>query len=823
MRKILLIFLFAFTRVTAFSQTENAGINPVISKLKTLSTDRVTEKAYLHFDKPYYAAGDTIYFKAYVTLGERHEPSKLSGILHVDLINTNNKIDQSLKLQLNNGIAWGDFALPDSLPMGNYRVRAYTQWMRNVGQEQFFDQTILVGSLKTTSVKTQKAALNISSTKTPAPEISLQFFPEGGELLTCVSSKIAFKAIGINGFGVNAKGVITDSDNHEICRFETAHLGMGYFYLEPQDGKTYKAKITFANGTQNITELPVTNPKGITLSVNNDSLGKATVQILANSAYYQENQNKAYSLLIYSGGVATTVKIQLDSTVIRLDIQKRHLYSGVTQITLFSPEAEPLCERLIFIQNPDLLKLAVTSDKPNYKTREHTRVSLNAKNKFSNPVTGNFSVSVIDESKVPVDENMETTILTNLLLTSDLKGNIEQPNYYFVNTTDKTRADVDVLMLTQGYRKFSWKEVLNETAAVKYQPERTLEIAGKVKTLSGKLIANGNVSLLSPMGGPILSQSSDKDGEFHFSNLVFMDTTSFILQATNAKGRNSTEISYHKDPTAPSVIKSLSRSSPDIDMATYLDNNKKQQDNIAKFGSVKGIMLNEVKIKEVKRKDHNYRTQSLAGAGNADQVVHVRDLHGGQLSDVLNGRLRGVTFIGAFQKVPYLTLSFMSAMGSSAAPPMLVVMDGAILNTGTGGVNIDNININDVETVEVLKGASASIYGMNAAGGVLVITTKQGGGRDAADEVALGILPIKAFGFYKAREFYAPKYDINPQNPRADLRTTIFWKPDVVTDKDGNASFEYYNADGQGTYRVVVEGIDDKGNIGRQVYRYQVE
>jgi hypothetical protein len=262
MRKILLIFLFAFTRVTAFSQTENAGINPVISKLKTLSTDRVTEKAYLHFDKPYYAAGDTIYFKAYVTLGERHEPSKLSGILHVDLINTNNKIDQSLKLQLNNGIAWGDFALPDSLPMGNYRVRAYTQWMRNVGQEQFFDQTILVGSLKTTSVKTQKAALNISSTKTPAPEISLQFFPEGGELLTCVSSKIAFKAIGINGFGVNAKGVITDSDNHEICRFETAHLGMGYFYLEPQDGKTYKAKITFANGTQNITELPVTNPKG---------------------------------------------------------------------------------------------------------------------------------------------------------------------------------------------------------------------------------------------------------------------------------------------------------------------------------------------------------------------------------------------------------------------------------------------------------------------------------------------------------------------------------------------------------------------------------
>src|SRR3569833_1446083 len=111
-----------------------------IARLRSFLTEHITEKTYLHFDKPYYAAGDTMYFKAYATMGERHVPSRISSILHVDLINMQNKIDQSIKLQLVNGISWGDFALPDSLHKGTYRVRAWTQWMRN-DPGIFFEKT----------------------------------------------------------------------------------------------------------------------------------------------------------------------------------------------------------------------------------------------------------------------------------------------------------------------------------------------------------------------------------------------------------------------------------------------------------------------------------------------------------------------------------------------------------------------------------------------------------------------------------------------------------------------------------------------------------
>jgi TonB-dependent SusC/RagA subfamily outer membrane receptor len=148
--------------------------------------------------------------------------------------------------------------------------------------------------------------------------------------------------------------------------------------------------------------------------------------------------------------------------------------------------------------------------------------------------------------------------------------------------------------------------------------------------------------------------------------------------------------------------------------------------------------------------------------------------------------------------------------------PMLVVVDGV------EGTDFNTLMASEVETVEVLKYANASIYGMRGGNGVIVITTKRGAGTDWKDIASIGILPINVHGYYKAREFYSPKYESNITSNHPDLRSTIFWKPELTTDKDGYASFDYFNADGTGNYRVVIEGIDDKGNLGRQVYRYKV-
>jgi TonB-dependent SusC/RagA subfamily outer membrane receptor len=757
-----------------------------------------------------------------VTLGEKHELSALSGILHVDLINTKNKIDQSIKLQLQDGVAWGDFTLPDSLPPGNYRVRAYTQWMRNEGEEAFFYQTIPVFSITNNKIPESIAGHPSQILNNKA---DIQFFPEGGNLIAGIRSKVAFKAIGTGGLGIDVKGVITDNGNKEVTSFASVHLGMGYFYLNPEEGKTYKAKLTFADGTQTTIDLPKPEAKGITLSINNDSIPKASVRITASPAYYLENKNTDYMLLIYSGGITTTVLCKLDSAVITMDILKRRLHTGIATVTLFSPAGEPLCERLLFIQNYDQLNLDIESDKAVYSKREKVNIKLHVKNRADSAAMGHFSVSVTNESKVPVDENSESTILTTLLLTSDLKGYVEQSNYYFTNTSAAALNNLDLVMLTHGYRRFEWKKLLNnEYPPITWQPEKGLEITGQVKNFFGKPIAKGTITLLPSKGGPLVSTLTDDKGMFRFSNLVFYDTTRFVLSAVNAKGKNSTKLAYFDDKPEPFIIPNPFQNTqnfPDTAMAAYIGNTKKERNEWINYGKGKGILLKEVKIRDVKL-DDKYRTQSLAGAGHADQVMHAEEIEriGGQLTTSLNGRLRGVTFVGSPpNQIPVLTLNAQSVMGGHGLFAMNLIIDGAELPAES----INYFSSADIETVEVLKYSSASIYGMDGGNGVLIITTKQGGGRNIKDIASIGILPIAPMGFYKAREFYSPKYDAGIQNKRLDLRSTIYWQPEIQTGKDGGALFNYYNADGTGTYKVVIEGIDNKGNLGRRVYRYKVE
>lgn len=815
-KPILSLAIILCFNLGVFGQSSNPGFH-ITTRLKTFLSAYIPEKAYLQFDKPYYAAGDTIYFKAYVTQGERHQLSDISGVLHVDLINTENKIDQSIKLQLDSGVCSGDFALQDSLSAGNYRVIAYTQWMRNMGETSFFDRTIFVGSLKKEDVS--KALVN-PPLQLVSNKADVQFFPEGGKLVTGIRTKVSFKAIGTNGLAINIKGVILDNDSREICNFASTHLGMGYFFLNPEKGKIYKAKLIFDDGSQDIVYLPKPEASGITLSVNNDSIPIASVRIEANAAYYQANQNKDFFLVIYSGGIAVTVTCKLDSSVIDLGITKRRLHTGVATITLFSPNEEPVCERLLFVQNFDQLSLHITADKTAYTKREKVKLLLTAKNPTNLAAAGHFSVSVIDETKLPEEEVSERTILTDLLLTSDLTGNVEQPNYYFSDTSENARNSLDVLMLTQGYRSFDWKRVLDTNyVPLAYKSEKGLEISGRLTNLSGKPIVNGTVMLMARDGGSLLSSVSNNKGLFRFSNLVFTDTTLFVLSAENSKGLNSTKLTYFTNNYKPEVF--VNRQSGlqignDTSKSINLKNIKIDQSQLINNGQGKAVILKEVKIKAYKR-DDQYKTQSLAGVGHADQVMHADEIEriGGQLSTSLDGRLRGVGFSNG---TPYLR----APVGNG---PMLVVIDGAEVNAGNGPVpfDINNIPSSQVETVEVLKYASTGIYGMDGANGVLIITSKQGG--DIKENIAsVGVLPIAPIGFYKSRKFYSPKYDYtNISSKQPDLRSTIYWKPEVKTDKDGNASSDYYNADATGVYKVVIEGIDNNGNIGRLVYSYKVK
>jgi len=852
------------------------------------------EKVHLHLDKPYYTSGDDIWFKAYVITGPLHRLQPDSGILNVELIDAQDSIKQSLKLQLHNGLAYGDFALPDTLHEGNYRIRAYTQYMLNAGSDYIFDRAISIGNVITNKVFTKTtfntttqngrnvvtADINYTDANgivyagnavsyavmlnnkvlakgkgitdangdmhislpadntdllkqgrivtgisgvgdgtvhksipvhTMAGYADVQFFAEGGNMVNGVPAKIAFKAIGTDGLGITIKGTVTNSKGEEMTQINTAHLGMGMFIFTPHSGDSYKANIVYPDGTKASVALPKATDNGYVLKVIEQGANDLRIAIAAakgtTGQFVVVGQSAGkvyYSARSTAGGDAF-------STI----VPKSKFPSGIVQFTLFSESGEPLNERLVFIQNPtDKLNLSVTAGNQSYQPRQKVNLNIDAKDNDGKPVVGSFSISVTDEANVPVDEDKENNIFASLLLTSDLKGYVEQPSYYFNSNNEKTRADLDVLMLTQGYHRFEWKRVLNDTPSPnQYEVQKTFTISGRVTTPSGAPVANGKVELINFGDGVLqVDTLTDQNGRFAFTDIIYADSLKFLIQARNAKNKRDVVI---KMDTVASPSAANYKNYADFNVSTgnsisvYAQNSK-----LLYFEQIKAGLGNHViSLKEVLIREKRIalkHSANLNGPGNADQVLLSKDLvnYGCvRLADCLQGRLLGVLFNNG---VPVTT---------RGGGRMLIVIDGM----NSDAMFMNTLNVNDIQSIEVLRNISAAgIYGGRGSNGVLIITTKRG---DEPiyypQQFSKGIIPYQPKGIYKSRAFYSPKYDAKTNRKIADLRTTVYWKPDVVT-PGGKANVEYFNAGSAGTYRVVVEGVDSEGNIGRQVFRYKV-
>ncbi len=901
-RKIIAGFFLitGFIVTTAFIGPGDETVQKIAAQLDKWASSNPPEKVYLQFDKPYYSVGDDIWFKAYITLGGLHRLSGLSGVLNVELLDDRDSIKQHIKLPVASGLTWGDFALSDTLAEGNYRIRAYTNWMRNAGEDYFFDQHITIinainnkvfaktaytyttengkekvnalinytdGNGAPYAAKEVKYIVEIDTrtvahgkgitddkgnlavsfanalttpftngriitdvvldknetitktipVKATSNNVDVQFFPESGSLVTGINSRIAFKAVGADGLGADIKGTIIDDKLNTVATFNSQHLGMGSFMLVPETGTTYKAHIIFSDGSSKDFELPKAIDKGYVLTIGIDDPGNLKIKVSTSRQLLVDNTADTLSLVAQSGGqIYYAAKSNPGSTNFTATVPRNRFPSGIIQFTLFSSKGEPLNERLVFIQNPDQLKLNVSTERQTYAPEQKVKINLNAQNPDAKPVIGSFSVSVIDETKIPGDENAENSILANFLLTADLRGYIEKPNYYFNNPTDQTRADLDLLMLTQGYHRFEWKQIMNgKFPVITYQPEKTLAISGHITTLGGKPIAHGKVTMLSTRGGfAFLDTVTDEQGRFEFKNMAFADSLKFVIQARTGKDRKNVQIDLD-NITQQGV--SQNKTAPDIQVSVYdgasayLKSTRTLYNEELKYGLAKRtIVLKEVVIKDTRTAVKH--STNLNGAGNADQVL-TGDQIGMGLTDLsmLEGRLIGVMFRNG---VPY----------STRGGQMAVYLDGMKLQAD----ELNMIVMSDIASIEVLRSISyTGIYGGSGGpGGELILTSKDGSEiyKDNLKRPAPGIITYAPIGYYKARLFYSPQYDDPKTNiPVADLRTTIYWNPNIITDKDGNASFEFFNAGSQAAYRVVIEGIDGDGNLGRQVYRYKVE
>ncbi len=899
MKKIFIISALALLSLFSFSAftADDDPITALLKKMEEYTKKFPQEKVHLHLDKPYYAIGDDIWFKAYVIDSRTATPTTISNILYVELINEKDSVKKQLKLPMQAGITWGDFMLTDSLSEGNYRIRAYTQWMRNAGPNFFFDQTIKIGNswankvftktnnqlsvinntekvkstiqfadkngkayancevnyevqlsnrniakgkaltnaqgeiivdftntqpdlyksgkiIATITLPSSQKVIKIIPIKTTSTEVDVQFFPEGGNLVNGLPSKIAIKAINANGLGENVTGTILDNDGVEIVNFETTYLGMGNVFINPILGKTYTAKIKLANNIEKIVALPTAQNNGYLLGINNTDSAKIGVKILLSPDLI--NKGDLHLVAQQNGVVYAVTKIPTVKQIINTAVLKQEFPSGIVQFTLFTAAGLPVSERLVFVNNnSNLINISPQNLKEKYTVRGAVDLSFMATN-LAKPTQGSFSVSVTDTTAVTPDLENETNILTSLLLTSDLTGYIEKPNHYFLTNDAKTKAELDNLLLTQGWRRVTWKNIIeNKTPNNTFTAEKYMQISGTI-TNGGKPVIKGKVSLFSSSGGFFMVDTlTDANGRFNFDKLQFNDSAKFIVQARTIKDKKNVQIDLD---LIPKQLVTLNKNTGDIEvnvnqtLMAYLNESKNYFDELSRRGLLNHtITLDEVRIVEKKNPAQN--SANLNGAGNADAIITGKELENAfSISQYLQGRVAGLIIQNG---VPFLNRS----MGFGGLTPMQIILDGVPVEREF----LDNIIPMDVESIEVLKSiGNTAIYGANGGSGVLVITTKRGQSNSSYNKYAPGILTYMPKGYAIIRQFFSPKYDVNvPTLP--DLRTTVYWNPHIVSNADGVAKFNYYNTDKPGNYRVVIEGIDAFGNLARKVFTYQVK
>lgn len=873
---------------------QDANITNFTKKFEDATSKNAQEKVYLHLDKPYYAIGDDIWFKAYTINAKTGLPSTISGLLYVELVSEKDSIAKQLKLPMRSGITWGDFKLTDSLSEGNYRIRAYTQWMRNAGADFYFDKTIKIGNSWANKVFTkssntlslennqQKVTTTIQFTdkqnlaytsapvnyevrlnnktvergkgitnaqgeitiatinkqpealksgfiiakitlpnkqviskeiplKTTSKDIDVQFFPESGKIVENLPNKIAIKAVNTSGLGEYTTGVIVNSEGTEISRLETNKLGMGSFFINPIAGQVYKANLTFSDGTSKTMTLPTAEKSGRVLAVSNSDSTKMTIKVYISEDLLNKEE---YNLIAQHNGIIYfSTKVSSTKQVVSLTVPKDSLPSGIVQVSLLSSTFLPLNERIVFVNNlHDKIDVKPENLKPSYGKRAKVDLSF-ATTHLSKPIQGSFSVSVTNSTAVKPDPENETNILTKLLLTSDLVGYVEKPNYYFLNNDRNTRLDLDNLLLTQGWRKTEWKQIADGTETVaKFPAEKKLQISGSV-TKGGKPVIKGKVSLVSFSGGFFMIDTlTDDKGRFNFDQIEFLDSTKFVVQARTGKDRKFVDIVMdavpgqviNKNPNTGDIEVNVNQS-----LAAYLQESSKYFEDQTKRGLLnRTILLDEVNI--VEKRKPTYNSSNLGGAGNADAVFTAKDLETAfSLSQYLQGRIAGVQIRNG------------QAFARNNQSPMAIVIDG--MNVGGEDFDLDNVVVQDIETVEILKsGATTAIYGMQGGAGVIVITTKRGGGLSSVNTYTPGLINYLPKGYAVVREFYSPKYDVKPDS-RPDLRTTVFWEPQMTSDVAGKAKISYFNTDVPGIYRIVIEGIDVNGSLARKVLTYEVK
>ncbi len=774
------------------AQAQQPDSLPGISgKLAHYQRQAVVEKLFVHLDQPTHSAGETIWLKIYATDGTTHRPLALSRVAYVEVLDASQQPVAQASIALRQGSGHGAVSLPAQLASGRYTVRAYTRWMQNFGPEFFFRAPLTI-------LNTFSASGTSVAQQTPGYDV--QFFPEGGQLVQGLASRVGFKITDSEGRSVAATGTVADASGKQVATFSTLKYGMGSFPLLPaRAGAAYTATVQLATGKRLTSQLPSVQPQGYVLSVQseNDASLRLTVQAAGPAL--------ATEVVQVLGHAGQRVSLAAQATLVdgraTLVLKKSALPDGISHFTVFNARRQPVAERLYFSPVRHRLALTASADKRAYLPREQVQLRVTA------PASANASLAVYRLDSLSATN--PTDIASWLLLAADLKGAIEDPGYYLRDSSAAGRAAADNLMLTQGWSRFRWQDVLAaQPPTLPYLPELYGPVLqAQVLTATGTPAPAGIGTYLTIPNrtGRFYYAATQAGGLAQFEPDLFTGIQKVVLQTDFS--RDSTYRLELRSPYStrhapmqwaplaltPALAPALAERHVQAQVAQYFTSLPPAPaahagaDSTSFFG----------------KPDERYMLDDYTRFKTMEEVM--REYVSGVL---VRKRRDGFHFIALDRP----------GQAYFKHDP-LVLLDGLPI------FNTNNIMAFDPLKVKQLDVLTARYYqGPLVYDGVVSYTTYRGdlGGFDINPHHAL----VEEYeGPQGERQFYAPRYENaqQQQSRLADLRNLLHWQPQLLLQPGQPSSLSFYTSDQAGRYLVVAQGLAADGRPGSTSFTFEVK
>jgi hypothetical protein len=773
-----------------------AGVNGNAQVLDALKNnfkqynDKVLqEKTYVHTDKNFYLTGEILWFKIYNVDAGLNTPLNISKVAYVDVLDEANNAVLQAKISLTNGAGNGSFYIPVTLKNGNYKLRAYTNWMKNFGPDVFFEKAITL--------------VNPLTELTEAPKeitkpVSIQFFAESGNLLSGVTSTVGFKAVGSNGKGAEINGVVINQRNDTVVRFQSLKFGMGSFTFTPEANSTYKAVVRIGRDNALINDLPAVTSKGYAIHIVDAEKPQPELKISTRG-----NNNEPLYLFVHSGQqvmLAQSIATNANGDA-SVSIDKTKLGQGINHITVFNSARQPVCERLIF-NRPKLLNL-LGQVQTQYKTRSQVDIGVSTNNTAGKPTAANMSVSVFKLDSL--NNADDTDIASYLWLGSELKGTIESPRYYFDIVTSETDKALDNLLLIQGWSRFKWNDVLDSKQKFAYLPEYDGHlITGQINNAAEKP-APGMQAYLSVPGKRVqlYGAVADSTGKLLFNTRQFVGPGEIVVQTNTEKDSSKYNITIASPYAEQYSTQKLPYFNLDKRWQKALENNSLN------------MQVQNTYVPDKLKQYINPMVDSSAYFGANVKSYLLDDYRRFiTLEEVLREYILEVLVSVSKKRVHFHVLSPIDLYKDEDP---LAILDGVPIFNLDRLFTIDPLKIRKLDMVD-----REFYWGPIRTNGVINLTSYKGD--MAGFEIDPRAVVLDYEGMQLQREFYSPVYETEQQqkNRVPDFRNVLYWAPDVNTDVNGKAKVSFYTADKPGKYAVVLQGLTADGQAGSYNSTFEV-